>query len=203
MENKKIIKTIEENKEGNIIFGDQKSSDLQELKKILEERKDLVVDFPVAEWDMVAPYLIRKPDMTQLAATRGYIAPKLLSVLKNKYPQLEKYYISEENPEKPSLIYNLSYIRDLLEVENITPERVHFIMNGNQSAVLCDALSILLSDEYPFDVSIYTSPNVFYTTVIPDSKEKVYLWQEYNYTCFYGDKEGEKNIASRKQFVKR
>ena len=65
MENKKIIRELEKNEKGNNIFGDQKSQDLNELKDILKERKDLVVDFPVKEWDMVAPYLMRKEDMTQ------------------------------------------------------------------------------------------------------------------------------------------
>lgn len=197
MENKKIIRELEKNEKGNNIFGDQKSQDLNELKDILKERKDLVVDFPVKEWDMVAPYLMRKEDMTQLSATRSYVASKLLGTLKEKYPQLKKYYRSEGNPECPSLIYNLSYINDLLEIEDIHPERVHFIMNGNKSAILCDALSILLDDNNPFDVSIYSSPNVFYTSVIPDNREKEFIWEAYNYTSYKENEEGEKNIASR------
>ena len=41
MENKKIIRELEKNEKGNNIFGDQKSQDLNELKDILKERKDL------------------------------------------------------------------------------------------------------------------------------------------------------------------
>ena len=196
MVNNKLLREVESNKKGNIIFNDQKASDLEELKTILEKRKELVVDFPVDEWDKVAPHLMNRNDMTQLQATRGFIALKILNVLKEKCPDLKKYY--EENR-----LYDFAYIDAIMKINNINPERIHFIMNGNKSAILCDALSILLSEEYNFDVSIYLSPNNFYTTVIPDYKEKVYLWQEYSYTSYYENEEGETNTASRKQFIKK
>lgn len=196
MENKKLYRELSDNKRGNKIFHDQKSKDIEELKTIVESNGELVVDFPVEEWDKVAPSLMRNKEMTQLEATRSYIASKIFDNLKEKYSQLEVYDLNNSK-EKPNLNYNLNYIRDILEIEDLAPKRIHFIMNGTKSAILCDALSILLSNDYSFDTYIYTSPNVFYTTVIPDSKEKVYLWQEYNYTYFYGDKDGEQNIASR------
>ena len=196
MVNNKLLREVESNKKGNVIFNDQKASDLEELKEILEKRGELVVDFPVDEWDKVGPYLMNRNDMTQLQATRGYIASKILNAIKEKCPELKKYY--EENR-----LFDFAYIDAIMKINNINLKRIHFIMNGNKSAILCDALSILLSEEYGFDVSIYSSPNNFYTTVIPDYQEKVYLWQEYSYTSFYENEEGEKNTASRKQFIKK
>ena len=199
MENKNIIRELESNKRGNNIFNDQKSSDLTELKEILEEGEELMVDISAEEWDRVAPSLMRRKNMTQLSATRSYVAQMLLNVLKEKYPKIEKYIYYKASSHKPNFLYNLSYIKDILEIEDIHPDRIHIIMNETKSAILCDAVSILLGDDYPFDVNIYTSPNVFYTTVIPDNRDKVFLWEEYDYTSYNANNEGIVNKATREK----
>lgn len=197
MVNKNITKELENNEKGHIIFNSQNPKDLKELEEILRENNELLVDFPVNEWDKFAPLLMSRRDMTQLEATRRYVAGKLLETLKEKYPQIQKYFISKDNTDYPNLAYNLTYVKDILELEIINPERVHFIMNGNKSAILCDAISILLSDDNPFDVSIYTAPNIFYTSIIPDNREKVYMWQEYNYKTYHENEDGYRNVATR------
>ena len=45
MTNSKIIRELENNQKGHIIFDHQKASDLNELKKILEEENKIVIDF--------------------------------------------------------------------------------------------------------------------------------------------------------------
>lgn len=197
MVNKNITKELENNEKGHIIFNSQNPKDLKELEEILRENNELLVDFPVNEWDKFAPLLMSRRDMTQLEATRRYVAGKLLETLKEKYPKIQKYFISKDNTDYPNLAYNLTYVKDILELEIINPERVHFIMNGNKSAILCDAISILLSDDNPFDVSIYTAPNIFYTSIIPDNREKVYMWQEYNYKTYHENEDGYRNVATR------
>lgn len=197
MVNKNITKELENNEKGHIIFNSQNPKDLKKLEEILRENNELLVDFPVNEWDKFAPLLMSRRDMTQLEATRRYVAGKLLETLKEKYPQIQKYFISKDNTDYPNLAYNLTYVKDILELEIINPERVHFIMNGNKSAILCDAISILLSDDNPFDVSIYTAPNIFYTSIIPDNREKVYMWQEYNYKTYHENEDGYRNVATR------
>ena len=197
MVNKNITKELENNEKGHIIFNSQNPKDLKELEEILRENNELLVDFPVNEWDKFAPLLMSRRDMTQLEATRRYVAGKPLETLKEKYPQIQKYFISKDNTDYPNLAYNLTYVKDILELEIINPERVHFIMNGNKSAILCDAISILLSDDNPFDVSIYTAPNIFYTSIIPDNREKVYMWQEYNYKTYHENEDGYRNVATR------
>lgn len=68
---------------------------------------------------------------------------------------------------------------DLLSFEENQVQRIHFIMNGNKSPLLCDALTPFLAKDLPFSTSIYTSPNGFYSMQIPGLAEKKYIWEEY------------------------
>ena len=211
-----ILKREVENKpKGHILFNNQKASDLDQLKQLLVEKGDIIIDFPSIEWHKVANIIllkdiddtvaVREKD-SKIEACRKYIATKLLTELEMKYPELRQYegssYLSiflkgdkQEYEKKRQSIYSLKDLESILEVEKITLDRVHIIMNGTRSSTICDSLSILLSDKTPFKVSIYCSPNGFYTCYIPDATEKVFLHQAYNYTVYSKYKEGIENVA--------
>ena len=208
MLNKKIIRELEENNRGHILFNEQNASDLDELKEILEERDQIVIDFPVEEWNNAKKIIDNETKPFDLRTTRQYIATKLLDKLKDHYPQLKEYSSKrkkqifesgdiEKYLENEDIIYNLYDVRDILDIEDIELDRVHFIMNGVRSNILCDALSVLLKDENPFDVSIYTSPDSFSTKTVPDRYDDSYLWEAYNFTVFNRFDEGIRNTATR------
>ena len=222
MVNTKLVRELEKKNKGHILFDYQKPSDLWELKKILEERGEIVVDFSVMEWneafkvvliDQVDGKETSREKTSKLNAARQYAATKLLAELEKKYPQVKEYGGSDFLPiftegdrekyeKKQETIYNLKDVEDILEVEGIKVDRVHFLMNGTRSDALCDALSMLLSDDTPFRVSIYSSPNGFYTCRVPDAKERIWIHQAYNYTRFSKYEEGVVNKAAR-QYQKR
>ena len=214
MTNSKITRELESNKKGHILFDNQKASDLYKLKKILEEQGKIVVDFPVEEWYKAAAIILSEEQPFRLRAARQFVATKLLSVLEEKYPQLREYAGSkhlaifqqgdrEKFREKSDFIYNLHDVADMLEVEEIHIDRIHFIMNGTRSDNLCDALTPLLSDKTPFDVSIYSSPNGFYTYLDPDSIEKRFISDRYKYTVYKKYEEGVPSDAKAQQKRKR
>ena len=215
MVNQNIMKELKEKRKGHILFDYQISSDLYHLSELIKD--DIVVDFSVMEWKEVYPIILLEEKNGKLTAAdkdysievaRKYIATKLLSELEAKYPQLKEYGGSEflpiflkrdreEYQRKRNYIYGLQDVEEMLSVEGIQLDRVHFIMNGTRSDHLCDALSILLSDDTPFSVSVYCAPNGFYTHYIPDSKERIVLENAYNYTVYNKLQEGRINKAKR------
>lgn len=210
MVNKNILKVLEENKKGHIIFESQDPRDLDELKYILKKRGDLVVDIPEKEWFVVAPLVFEENPAFRIQATRKYIAARLLVELEKKYPQLKEYGGTrhleaiqtgdvETFKNEYDLLYSLDDIRDMLEIEGIQLNRLHIIMNGNRSNILCDAASVLLRDDNPYSTSIYTAPNMFYTSIIPDAFEKTNMRDAYNFTIYQKFDEGIVNKAKKKQ----
>ncbi len=215
MVNQNIIKELKKKKKGHILFNYQIPSDLYYLPEMIQD--DIVVDLSVVEWMSVSPIvLVEEKDGKMTAAdkdysievARKYIATRLLAELEKKYPQLKKYSGSEflpiflksdreEYQRKKNYIYGLKDVEDMLSVEGIQLDRVHFIMNGTRSDHLCDALSILLSDDTPFSVSIYCSPNGFYTYYIPDSKDRIVLEKAYSFKVYNKLEEGFLNKAKK------
>ena len=215
MVNQNIIKELKKKRKGHILFNYQIPSDLYYLPEMIQD--DIVVDLSVVEWMSVSPIvLVEEKDGKMTAAdkdysievARKYIATRLLAELEKKYPQLKKYGGSEflpiflksdreEYQRKKNYIYGLKDVEDMLSVEGIQLDRVHFIMNGTRSDHLCDALSILLSDDTPFSVSIYCSPNGFYTYYIPDSKDRIVLEKAYSFKVYNKLEEGFLNKAKK------
>ena len=215
MVNQNIIKELKKKRKGHILFNYQIPSDLYYLPEMIQD--DIVVDLSVVEWMSVSPIvLVEEKDGKMTAAdkdysievARKYIATRLLAELEKKYPQLKKYGGSEflpiflksdreEYQRKKNYIYGLKDVEDMLSVEGIQLDRVHFIMNGTRSDHLCDALSILLSDDTPFSVSIYCSPNGFYTYYIPDSKDRIVLEKAYSFKVYNKLEEGFFNKAKK------
>ena len=215
MINKILEREIAKKQKGHILFNHQEGSDLHQLAQSLEEKGEIVINFNPIEWCKVAAVvlvkdieeiIIQREKEDKFEACRKYIATKLLTELEKKHPEIKQYEGSsylpiflegdrQEYEAKRQSIYSLKDVEDILEIEGITLDRVHFIMNGTKSDTICDSLSILLSDKTPFKVSIYCSPNGFYTYRIPDATEKIYLDQVYNYTIYDKFQEGKSNVA--------
>lgn len=202
MINKNITREVTSKRKGHIIYNHQEYYDMIHLPELL--KKEIVVDLSPSEWLQASNTILVEERNGQIQAAeqknkiesaRKFIATKILSELEKKYPQLKEYDASSylkfflngnlsEFQRKKDSIYSIKDLEDILEVEEIKLDRVHFIMNYTRSDTLCDALSILLSDNTPFSVSIYCCPNGFYTCYIPDSDEKVFLGDAYNYTLY-------------------
>ena len=202
MINKNITREVTSKRKGHIIYSHQEYYDMIQLPELL--KKEIVVDLSPSEWLQASNTIFVEERDGKIEAveqkniietTRKLIVTKLLSELEKKYPQLKEYDASSylqyflngnlsEFQRKKDSIYSIKDLEDILEVEEIKLDRVHFIMNYTRSDTLCDALSILLSDNTPFSVSIYCCPNGFYTCYIPDSDEKVFLQDAYNYTLY-------------------
>ena len=216
MINKILEREIEKKQKGHILFNHQEASDLHQLAQYLEEKGEIVINFNPIEWhNKVASIvlvkdiegnIIQREEKAKFEACRKYIATKILTELEKKYPEIKEYEGSSYLPifikgdrqgyeAKRQSIYSLKDVEDILETEGITLDRVHFIMNGTRSDTICDSLSILFSDKTPFKVSIYCSPNGFYTYRIPDTTERIYFHQVYNYTEYDKFKEGKINVA--------
>ncbi len=207
MTNSKILRELENNQEGHIIFDNQKNSDLSELKEILEKQNKIVVDFPYHEWCKVFDSIWCEDCFQRVLEIRKYIATKILVELEKKYPQLKEYEASKdiryftsgdhELYQKNSHAMTIENLEEIMSIEGIEVNRIHFIMRQTESDILCDALSILLSDNTPFSVSIYSSPTRFSTFEIPGEKNTT-IYEVYSFTRYKAYKEGQKNAASKK-----
>ena len=214
MTNSKIIRELENNQKGHIIFDHQKASDLRELKEILEEQNKILIDFSNEEWDKVFNCIVTDNYYQRVAyhyqsilETRKYIATKILVELEKKYPQLKEYgasqdikYFTQGNRtlyKEKSHAMTIEDLEEIMSIEGIEVDRIHFIMNQIDSSYIRDALSILLSDDTPFSVTFYSSPFKCMPFEIPD-KEKTTIYDVYNFTRYDGYEEGKKNIVNKK-----
>ena len=142
-------------------------------------------------------------------ATRKYVGTKLLDVLATAYPDTVGQYntgnrmgifrrgsIAGYNKYYDS-IYNLGDVLDILRMEEVSPKRIHFILNGTHSESLCSALSDLLSPDTPFDTSIYTGPEEFSTQASIGEVDNTPINNKYSYTIYSGLGERKKNIPTK------
>ncbi len=213
MVNKILARELKSNKKGHKLFDNQKPSDLNELveNKDLYCKNDLFVDFAVKDWYYDQKLIYNSPDKEeQLKRCQKYVVLKILEQLQQRNEELKEYesykYLivfrngtEDDYKQIENKLLGVNDIIDLLSFEENQIPRIHFIMNGNRNHLLCDALTPFLVNDLPFSTSIYTSPNGFYTTLIPFSKEKKYLWEECAYTRFKEYNEGEKNIPKKKR----
>ncbi len=203
--NENLQKEVEGDREGHIIFNSQRSSDMGRLKKLLEDQNKIFIDFENDWWNIygIFYYDIKDKD-ERLNAGRQYVAAKILEALEKKYPQLSKYEASrtlevfkkrdkEEYEKKKKTLWSITDVEEILDIEKITIDRIHFVMNGVESPVLHSALAILLSKEKPFNVTFYCSETSFGNGYDPDSTDRVCLTNKYSYTYF---NRGEKGLLS-------
>ena len=207
MTNSKIIRELENNQKGHIMFDCQKASDLRELKEILEEQNKILIDFSNEEWDKVFNCIVSDNYYQSILETRKYIATKILVELEKKYPQLKEYgasqdikYFTQGNRtlyKEKSHAMTIEDLEEIMTIEGIEVDRIHIIMNQIDSSYIRAALSILLSDNTPFSVTFYSSPFRCMSFEIPD-KEKTTIYDVYSFTRYNGYEEGKENIVNKK-----
>lgn len=181
------------------LFDHQKASDLCELSKILKEKDKelLLVEFTNKELDEVIGTILQDGKEESQKRAEQYIALKLIQELSKKDSELstdkvevilEEFKHSDKYHEDkyPSLEEAM-----LLIEMNESIKRVHIILNGIRSAIICEGLIPMLNDEVDFGTSIYNSPNRFYPSVINDNGNKTYLTNKYKFIIFDEDMEGE------------
>ena len=132
----------------------------------------------------------------------------MFQVLEKKYPQLKEYEGSknlevfeqgdlELYHKKEKFMFDIKNVEEVLAIEGISIDRIHFIMRDIDAGRLSDALAILLKDNNPFKVSIYISGSSF-SSYNPDSKEKELLSYVYSYTYFLRGNEGKPSWRKEK-----
>lgn len=196
--NQNIQREIENNTQGNIIFESQRESDGSRLEELLKDKDEILVDFS-NDWHEAQTLLYRIDKESRLKATRQYVSIKILEALEERYPKIKEYegsknldifkkYDIESYKSKEKTLYNIQDVLDLLSIEDINIDRIYFMIHGE--SLLCDALTILLSDDNPFNITIYSSESSFSTFYDPDSIEKKRISEIYSYTTFNKGEEG-------------
>ena len=153
----------------NNLYINEDQQDLEEMKRYLVGQGEIVVDFPAHEWEHAMLVISGEMKEFQGDATRKYVGTKILKELEAKYPVLKREYNGSKHlpifqmgdektyKEKSSYIYNVYDVRDILEVEDIHPERIHLFMNQIRSPLLRDAILILFSNNTGCDINLYSS----------------------------------------------
>ena len=200
--NENLQREVESNKEGHIIFNSQRESDMGRLKELLKDKDRITIEFS-EDWYSTQAMLYRiKDKKDQLIGARQYVSAKILQALEEKYPQMKEYEgsknleifkqgDSEKYKSKKDSLYTLKDIEEMLDVEDIHIDRIHFILRDMDAPLLCNALTILLSDDTPFNVTIYSSTIPFRALYDPDSIENKWLTEVYSYTTFNKGENGE------------
>ena len=199
---------------GHIIFNSQRESDMGRLENLLTDENKIFVLFDYEEWGPIQSMIYSIKDGTKhIPAGRKYIAAKIFQVLEERYPKLKEYEGSKSLEifkqgnssfylEKENSLCGLDFLEEVLTTEEINIDRIHFIVRSIGSPVLFNSLSMLLSDDTPFKVSIYISETSFPYRDLHSSDERWYS-EMYSYTSYTMGKDGEPSIRKRTSDRKR
>ena len=220
MENKILLRELENKENVHEIFEHQISKDVKELAKVIkkEHPNDLLVVFnPEEYWEKVENIIYKETEdyrygktmnsaLEQQTAMRildQYIALKILENLSTKNTPLNLFfnenrldifkrgdYVAYEMFKDK--MSNSNDVKEILTLDENVPTRIHFIVNGIKSNRLCDALCTYLDNSTTFATRIYLSPNGMYTATVKQNGKPVALWEAYDYMVFDEDKEGYK-----------
>lgn len=220
MENKMLLRELENKEKVHEIFEHQISKDLNELAKVIRKEypNDLLVVFnPEEYWEKVEKIISKKTEeyrygktmnytLVQQTAMRildQYIALKILENLSTKNTPLTLFF----NEDRLNIFKRGDYaayemfedkmpnsddVKEILTLDENAPTRIHFIVNGIKSNRLCDSLCTYLDNSTTFATRIYLSPNGMYTATVKQNGKPVALWEAYDYMVFDEDKEGYK-----------
>lgn len=210
MVNQILLNEIKKNEKGHKIFDYQKNEDLIELDEYIKIfTSDIIISLSSKEWYNPSIIIYSEEDrIEEIKSCRKYLVAKIIKELQKKYPKLEKYEIEhqlnifekkkkKEYHSRKEKMYDFEELIDIIQIEEIPIERIHFSLNISSVEVLCDALTIFLRDNLPFSVSIYLTHNSFYTILIPE-EERTYLWQAYQYKRFKEQEEGKDSKTTKK-----
>ena len=220
MENKMLLRELENKEKVHEIFEHQISKDLNELAKVIRKEypNDLLVVFnPEEYWEKVEKIISKKTEeyrygktmnsaleqQTAMKIVDQYIALKILENLSTKNTPLNLFfnenrldifkrgdYVAYEMFKDK--MSNSNDVKEILTLDENVPTRIHFIVNGIKSNRLCDALCTYLDNSTTFATRIYLSPNGMYTATVKQNGKPVALWEAYDYMVFDEDKEGYK-----------
>ena len=220
MENKILLRELENKENVHEIFEHQISKDVKELAKVIkkEHPNDLLVVFnPEEYWEKVENIIYKETEEYRYGKTKNsalvqqtamkivdqYIALKILESLSAKNTPLTLCF----NEDRLNIFKTGDYVRyemfedkmpnsddvkEILTLDENAPTRIHFIVNGIKSNRLCDALCTYLDNSTTFATRIYLSPNGMYTATVKQNGKPVDLWEAYDYMIFDEDKEGYK-----------
>ncbi len=220
MENKMLLRELENKEKVHEIFEHQISKDLKELAKVIRKEypNDLLVIFnPEEYWEKVEKIISKKTEeyrygktmnytlvqQTAMKIVDQYIALKILENLSTKNTPLTLFF----NEDRLNIFKTGDYaayemfedkmpnsddVKEILTLDENAPTRIHFIVNGIKSNRLCDALCTYLDNSTTFATRIYLSPNGMYTATVKQNGKPVFLWEAYDYMIFDEDKEGYK-----------
>lgn len=220
MENKILLRELENKEKVHEIFEHQISKDLNELAKVIkkEHPNDLLVVFNTEEyWEKAEKIISKETEEYRYGKTRNYalvqqtamkivdqyIALKIFENLSTKNTPLNLFF----NEDRLNIfkrgdfvayemfkdkIPNSDEVKEILTLDENAPTRIHFIVNGIKSNSLCDALCTYLDNSTTFATRIYLSPNGMYTATVKQNGKPVFLWEAYDYMIFDGGEEGYK-----------
>lgn len=220
MENKILLRELENKENVHEIFEHQISKDVKELAKVIkkEHPNDLLVMFDPKEYkDKVEKIIFKETEEYRYGKTMNsaleqqtamrildqYIALKILENLSTKNTPLTLFF----NEDRLNIFKTGDYVRyemfkdkmpnsndvkEILTLDENVPTRIHFIVNGIKSNRLCDSLCTYLDNSTTFATRIYLSPNGMYTATVKQNGKPVALWEAYDYMVFDEDKEGYK-----------
>ena len=220
MENKILLRELENKENVHEIFEHQISKDVKELAKVIkkEHPNDLLVMFDPKEYkDKVEKIIFKETEeyrygktmnsaleqQTAMKIVDQYIALKVLENLSTKNTPLNLFfnenrldifkrgdYVAYEMFKDK--MPNSDEVKEILTLDENAPNRIHFIVNGIKSNSLCDALCTYLDNSTTFATRIYLSPNGMYTATVKQNGKPVFLWEAYDYMIFDGGEEGYK-----------
>lgn len=220
MENKILLRELENKENVHEIFEHQISKDVKELAKVIkkEHPNDLLVVFnPEEYWEKVEKIISKETEEYRYGKTKNsalvqqtamkildqYIALKIFENLSTKNTPLNLFF----NEDRLNIfkrgdfvayemfkdkIPNSDEVKEILTLDENAPTRIHFIVNGIKSNSLCDALCTYLDNSTTFATRIYLSPNGMYTATVKRNGKPVFLWEAYDYMIFDGGEEGYK-----------
>ena len=220
MENKILLRELENKEKVHEIFEHQNSRDLKELAKVIkkEHPNDLLVIFnPEEYWEKVEKIIYKETvdyrygktknsalvQQTAMKILDQYIALKIFENLSTKNIPLTLF----SNEDRLNIFKRGDYVayemfkdkmpnsddvKEIVTLDENAPSRIHFIVNGIKSNSLCDALCTYLDNTTTFATRIYLSPNGMYTATVKQNDKPVFLWEAYDYMIFDEDKEGYK-----------
>ena len=213
MENKVLIKELNNTNNGNKIFNRQRRYDLIELVDYVNDNKalEIAVDLQLEDWFMAAPLIRSQYDEAeQLERCDKYLALKILEKMQYKNKRLKQIdvqqylLIYESHDEKmyqqaKDKMMTTKELLKIIELENIKLNRIHFVLIDIASDTLCDTLAQFLENDSPISTSIYVFPGEYLSDTIPNSKEIKYIWDEYEYEVFNWEETGVMNIPKNKR----
>ena len=172
MKNINLMKEIDNNKGTNVVFTRQSARDLKKVAYYIQEKhpNDLLIEFSSFMCNNLAYYLRSYPK-DNIMIWRDYIAEQIIGKLSEKSQKDINdisYKIKGHLTDKAIVILQEKAVLlkekkafSLLGENSETPFRIHFIMNGLNDDVLCQAVNLYLKENVHQPAMIYTSSDIY------------------------------------------